>query len=360
MLEIDTLIVDYAGETGAHRAVKGISFAVRQGEFFTLLGPSGCGKTTTIRSVAGFEVPTGGRISIGGNPVFASEQGIYVPVNRREIAMVFQSYAIWPHMSVFENVVFPLDAEGMSRRGARARVLDALEMVGLAQLHDRSASQLSGGQQQRVALARAIVRNAKLLLLDEPLSNLDAKLRDQMRAELRALQERLGTTTIYVTHDQEEALSLSDRIALMRGGEIVELGPPAELYRRPKTLFTAEFIGQTNVLECAPAEARGAALTLKTDLGVLVVGQCPPSGAVSRVVVRPEHVRFVESGSDRPSGNIVEGIVDTVTFAGRLIEYSVHVGSVRLRVQALSDTVRSKGEPVTLHLPPDLCVALAT
>ena len=227
------------------RALDNVGFGVESHSFFTLLGPSGCGKSTILRCVAGLETPDGGEIDLGDDCVFSSSRDINVPPHRRHIGMVFQSYAIWPHMTVSQNVAFPLEVQ--KQPNVRPRTMAALEATGLAALADRYASRLSGGQQQRVAFARAIVSEPRVLLLDEPLSNLDAALREQMCAELRRLHERLRITTLFVTHDQGEALSMSDRIAVMRDGRFVEVGTPEELWTRPRTVFTAQFLGGANV-----------------------------------------------------------------------------------------------------------------
>src|SRR5215471_19765246 len=226
-------------------AVDGISFSVDRGEIFTLLGPSGCGKTTTLRLVAGLEEPDDGEILIEGASVAAPREGIFLAAEKRRLGMVFQSYAIWPHLSVFENVAFPLRVRRESFDVVQQRVRQALETVGLAGLADRGATQLSGGQQQRVALARALVYEPAILLLDEPLSNLDAKLREQMRFEIRELQKKLELTVLYVTHDQHEAMTLSDRIAVVHRGRFDQVGTPTEVYETPSTSFAAEFLGRT-------------------------------------------------------------------------------------------------------------------
>jgi len=234
MIRVENLHLRYCSEQGEVHAVRGLNLTVKKGEFYTLLGPSGCGKTTTLRCVAGLETPEKGEIIIGDEPVFSSEGGLNVPTYRRQIGMVFQSYAIWPHLSVFENVAFPLREKKVARSEIQERVLKALSLVQLSGLEKRPAPFLSGGQQQRLALARALVREPEVLLLDEPLSNLDAKLREETRLEIRGLVKRLGITTLYVTHDQVEALTMSDVVAVMNQGNIVQEGPPTEIYKSPK------------------------------------------------------------------------------------------------------------------------------
>ena len=251
MIRIHDLHVFYQTDRGRVHAVRGIDLDIAQGQFFTLLGPSGCGKTTTLRSVAGLEAPESGEIFVGDALVYSSAAKTFVPPYDRDIGMVFQSYAIWPHLNVFENVAFPL--REMKRKFSQQQIRDKVEhvlmLVQLNGLADRPAPFLSGGQQQRLALARAIVREPRVLLLDEPLSNLDAKLREETRFELRELVKRLGITTLYVTHDQLEALTMSDTVAIMNFGQIVQRGSPVEIYQAPQEEFVASFIGLTNFLE---------------------------------------------------------------------------------------------------------------
>src|SRR5690349_13761373 len=243
-IEVTDLHIHY----GDVPAVRGVSFTVRPGEQLTLLGPSGCGKTTTLRAIAGLEQPSGGEIRIGGAPVYSAARRVNVPAEKRGLSMVFQSYAIWPHMSVFENVAYGLRVRGERKDAIAAKVARALDMVQMRAFAQRGASQLSGGQQQRVALARAFVFQPAVLLFDEPLSNLDAKLRADMRIELRALQHRLGITSVYVTHDLEEALAMSDRIVVMRDGAIAQIGSPADIYYAPRNAFVADFVGSANLV----------------------------------------------------------------------------------------------------------------
>ena len=256
MIHVKDLQKSFAGARGEVRALRGVSFEVGKGELFTLLGPSGCGKTTTLRCIAGLEEPLSGEIVIEGQAVYSAAAGIFVPPEKRNIGMVFQSYAIWPHMTVFQNVAYPLAKES-SRAEIAERVDRILDRLSLGPLSDRLAPNLSGGQQQRVALARALVAQPHVLLLDEPLSNLDAKLREQMRFELKTLQESFGITTVYVTHDQEEALALSDRIGLMHEGALIEVGSPSDLYLRPAHRVTADFLGTANFVS-AQVERNGS------------------------------------------------------------------------------------------------------
>ena len=347
----------------AAAAVAGLDLDIAAGEFFTLLGPSGCGKTTTLRMIAGLERPDAGVITLAGTPLCDAAAGRFLPPHRRDIAMVFQSYAIWPHMTVLENVLFPLESDSRFAPGERKRRgLLALEQVGLANLSARSSTLLSGGQQQRVALARAIVREAKLILLDEPLSNLDAALREQMRGELKDLQRRVGTTAIYVTHDQEEALQLSDRIALMCDGELADLGSPADLYLRPRTAFSANFVGRTKCYGCRVLGHEGNGAVVETELGPVRVAEHKQGSAVSfELMIRPEHIDIQsadEDGQVAGTANRFVGQVETVRFAGRTVSYAVRVGGAALEVLATSAHIFAAGDRVSVHLPPDRCVLL--
>src|SRR5215212_7465054 len=252
MLSVNGLFTEYPNDKGQIvKAAQNVTFDVPEGKLFTLLGPSGCGKTTTLRSIAGLEHPAAGEITVNGQPVYSSKQKVFVAPNRRNFGMVFQSYAIWPHMTVFQNAAFPLEVgkKRYSKKEVEEKVMRVLHAVDLDRFAEREATKLSGGQQQRLALARALVMEPKLLLLDEPLSNLDAKLRERMRFELKRLQRELGITTIYVTHDQAEALALSHEIAVMSEGQIVQIGSPRDIYERPRTKFVADFIGTTNFLD---------------------------------------------------------------------------------------------------------------
>ena len=286
----------YATADGGFQALKGIDFEVPQGGFYTLLGESGCGKSTTLRCVAGLEDPDGGSISIGGSLVADVDRGTNVPTYERDIGLVFQSYAIWPHMDVFANVAYPLRVQRprLAAADIKDRVMEALRLVGMESFAARSATKLSGGQQQRVAFARALVRRPKLLLLDEPLSNLDAKLREQMRFELQELISRTGVTTLYVTHDQSEALAMSDTVAVMAAGRIVQSGSPREVYGQPVNRTVADFLGSANILRGRVVEAHDGLATVALDGGGRTVA-VPSRAAVSPgssvdVIFRPEDV----------------------------------------------------------------------
>ena len=364
MLEVRNLTKRFrAGDGTLVKAMDGVSFKVEQGEFFTLLGPSGCGKTTTLRSIAGLERPDGGSITLRGKAVFDSRDGIFVVPNQRSVAMVFQSYAIWPHLNVFENVAFPLRASG--RRDLREisdKVRRALDLVGLEGLQQRRATQLSGGQQQRVALARALVREPDVLLLDEPLSNLDTKLRERMRSELKRLQRDLGITTIYVTHDQMEGMVLSDRVAIMSGGQILQLGNPHDVYELPGSHFVADFMGSTNLITgvLRARVERPSIEVVETDVGPLKCAfssECE-AGTQVMISVRPENIH-IGSASMNEDTNVLEGRIKERCFWLGMVEYAIDVRGFEFRVRSIADggTMLSD-QNVCLKLMPYKCVAI--
>jgi iron(III) transport system ATP-binding protein len=323
-------------------AADDVSFALEPGKLFTLLGPSGSGKTTTLRSVAGLENPDQGEISCGDRRVFSSSDKIDTPANRRGFGMVFQSYAIWPHMTVFDNVAYPLTVrrrrDRPSKPEIRKSVRAALARVQLDNLESRRATKLSGGQQQRLALARALVMEPPLLLLDEPLSNLDAKLREDMRLELQSLQRDLGVTTLYVTHDQTEALALSDQIGVMNKGRLVQVGSPSEIYLEPASRFVAEFIGSTNLVNGEVVDATGKDCVVQTTAG-RVYAQTPDQVSVGDPMVvslRPELVMLSERSADRPPrAGSWEGVVRTRAYLGEAADHLVVLndGAFELRVR---------------------------
>jgi iron(III) transport system ATP-binding protein len=312
---------------GAVRAIDEVDLEVSDGEILVLLGPSGCGKTTTMRSIVGLEIPDSGRITVGDNVVFDGTAGTNVATNRRRMGMVFQSYAIWPHKTVFENVSYPLEQQRVAKAEIRERVRKVLDLVGLTTFADRGASLLSGGQMQRVALARSIVAEPRVLLLDEPLSNLDAKLRDHLRFELRQIQQRLGFTAIYVTHDQTEAMALADRIAVMNEGRIVQLGTPWHIYQQPANRFVADFLGVSNIFPCTIESRNDDGTTnvrlLKGDVRLKAASPADATGEMY-VCIRPEHIRLADGEPARngPSGAAaIEARVEAVNYLGSQIRY---------------------------------------
>jgi iron(III) transport system ATP-binding protein len=362
MLTVRDLTKIYANRFDAQAGgVREVSFDLPDGTFFTLLGPSGCGKTTTLRCVAGLERPDAGVISVGERVLFDSSRGIAVPLNERGIGMVFQSYAIWPHMTVFENIAFPLRVAKGKRPGreeVKALVEQALSTVGLSGYGDRPATRLSGGQQQRVALARAIVHRPKLLLLDEPLSNLDAALREEMRIELRRLQQQIGVTTIYVTHDQSEALAMSDRIAVMEKGRIVQMGNPREIYFRPANMFVASFIGAANLLRgvCEGPVAAGAEGSVRLPDGSRIGCVFPAGGAAGQettVSVRPESIALTT-----PDAGVLRGSVSAASFLGGSARYDVTLGDTVVRVVGSAEQVIEPGMMVGLAFLASSAVAV--
>jgi iron(III) transport system ATP-binding protein len=368
MIDIKGLHVQYRSAKGNVHAVRGIDIHIEHGQFYTMLGPSGCGKTTTLRCLAGLEQPSAGEISLNGQIVFSAERGIMVPAHKRDIGMVFQSYAIWPHMTVFENVAFPLrEMRGrFSRAEIRQKVAKALELVQLSGYEDRPAPFLSGGQQQRLALARALVREPAVLLLDEPLSNLDAKLREETRTEIRDLVKRLNITTVYVTHDQLEALTMSDVVAVMDQGLIVQEASPLMIYREPKVRFVADFIGLTNFIEgrvslAAKGGANGASLgEVDTASGSIrcVLPEMAKAGDKVLIVIRPEDLNFVPESGASGSDNVVEGLVTTSLFMGDSIEYRVTIKDAALRLKLHPSTAVAQGDTIRIKLPPERCRAL--
>jgi ABC-type Fe3+/spermidine/putrescine transport system ATPase subunit len=314
-------------------AVDDLSIDVYEGEIITLLGPSGCGKSTTLRMVAGLEVPDSGSIHFGGKPVVISSDGFRLPPDKRDLGMVFQSYAIWPHMTVEENVAFPLKSKKLQKNEINERVADILDLVGLPGLQKRPGPLLSGGQQQRVALARALVTEPKVLLLDEPFSNLDAKLREQMRIEVKLLQRRLNIAVLFVTHDQVEALSLSDSIALMNFGVIQQQGEPRILYEEPANEFVRDFVGKTvlfkgSIRDANPSGTLSVSIEGAPECVVFGHGYDPDgfkSGQHVFIGVRPEDVEIEAAvGDELPAGK-VGGVVEAALFVGERIEYQVNV-----------------------------------
>ena len=365
MLEVRGLCKEFMDDSkyGRFNAVDEVSFTVRQGEFFTMLGPSGCGKTTTLRCIAGLERPSGGEISVNGTTLYSLAKGVSVAANQRNLGMVFQSYAIWPHMNVFDNVAFPLRVGARRRtpkKQVKERVERCLETVGLGHLGGRYATKLSGGQQQRLALARALVIEPAVLLLDEPLSNLDAKLRESLRFELKRLQRDQGITTVYVTHDQSEALSMSNQIAVMCDGRISQVGNPFTVYLQPENDFVADFVGLTNFIDgvvTAVSDLGGTVRTTNGDLSVETLVELS-QGDSCIVSVRPEQVQIVAQDTARSGPNVLAGTITNRLFTGEAMDYQVEVGTETIRCRTTAGQRLGTGKPVQLVLPPEHCIAL--
>ena len=365
MIEVKSLVKIFAdGKNAGVKAVDRVSFNVEEGRFYTLLGPSGCGKTTTLRCIAGLEKADEGEIIVAGEKVYSASNRTFVPAYRRPIGMVFQSYAIWPHMTVFENVAFPLRVgkQKVTNDEIRRKVIAAVEQVELGGYEDRMATQLSGGQQQRLALARALVREPKVLLLDEPLSNLDAKLRERMRVELRELQRRLGITTLYVTHDQIEALSMSNMIAVMSAGVTIQEGTPREIYLQPRSKFVAQFIGSTNQINGQVTNPGSDGIgTVRTEEGEISCGILDGLTAGNNVVVvvRPESI-VLHQKKPAHGDNILEGKIGAAMFLGEYVECTIELGNNVLQTHQPHSVQVRRGDTVWVELPAGDCMALPT
>jgi len=352
-------LVDLTKDFGSGPVVDAVNLEIASGEFFALLGPSGCGKTTTLRMIAGFERPTSGEIYLDGAPMSA------VPPHRRTVNTVFQSYALFPHLNVLENVAFGLRRAGLSKSEARARAAETLEMVALDGLARRRPSELSGGQQQRVALARALVLRPLVLLLDEPLSALDAQIRKRLRGELKALQQEVGITFVFVTHDQEEALSMSDRIAVMNGGRVDQVGTPEEVYERPATAFVADFLGVSNLMEVEAVGGDGDGCEVRLGERRLraAAGDLSCRGA-ALCCVRPECVEISPRSEGAPPENSLPGMIDRTVYVGSTLQRFVRLAAGPL-VQASSANTAGvahypQGAPVDVRFPPESLRVLAT
>jgi len=340
LAQVDVRLVDVTKTYGSDvRAVDGISLDVLDGEFFSLLGPSGCGKTTTLRMIGGFEEPTSGRIELQG------EEVTWLPPHRRNVNTVFQNYALFPHLSIRENVAFGLRRRKVADAEVRTRVAEMLELVELSALADRKPGQISGGQAQRVALARALVNRPAVLLLDEPLGALDLRLRKQMQIELKRIQVEVGITFIYVTHDQEEAMTMSDRIAVMNHGRYEQLGAPAEIYERPSTRFVAGFLGASNLLPGTVVGAEGDHVAVRLDLGPIV--RLPAAAIAGRsrvdVGVRPEKIRLGSAGAATPGVNAIPGHIQDLSYTGVSTQYRVALADGHLVTAYAQNIARADG-----------------
>jgi iron(III) transport system ATP-binding protein len=329
-------------------AVEDLTITVHDGEFLTLLGPSGCGKTTTLRMIAGFAKPTTGQIHLDGHLITSASPRVFVPPERRRMGLVFQSYAVWPHMNVFQNVAYPLKFKRLNQAAIVERVERALSLVKLAGFADRYPHQLSGGQQQRVALGRALVMEPEVLLLDEPLSSLDAKLREQMRQEIRELQKRVQVTIVYVTHDQIEAITMSDRIAVMNQGCVLQVGTPREIYEVPVARFVADFVGTANFIDAQVVGQQGSLVTFQLDCAPQTFDY-PVADLIAEqrvtLMIRPESVRLCPPA---PAGLV--GTVERRTYRGDRLDYLVRLGACQLQVEATTGVLYEEGAQVGLEL----------
>jgi len=334
---------------GRVEALRGIDLEVAEKEFCVLLGPSGCGKTTTLRSVAGLERPDAGELEIAGSVVSAPGKGIYIPTEKRDIGMVFQSYAIWPHMNVFQNVSFPLikGRKKIPKERIAEKVHAALKLVQLDGLEDRPATDLSGGQQQRVAMARAMVTEPKILLMDEPLSNLDARLREQMRVELRKITRVAGVTTLYVTHDQAEALTLGDKVCVMHNGEIIQMAPPQEVYSKPADKFVAQFVGEMNFVKAEVGRDGEIQSTLGSIRAAIPNGLSV--GSPVTLAVRPEHVKVTALAAADGSG--IVGKITSRNYLGDAALLEVEVEGISLIAKLAGDSELLLGSSAAVEIP---------
>ena len=349
----------YFSEGKTIKALDDVTLTIPARKIFTLLGPSGCGKTTLLRCIVGLEMPDTGEISIGDDVVWSRDRGISVPPEKRGLGMVFQTYAIWPHMTVFDNVGYPLQVRGAPREEVRERVAKALDFVQLAGFEGRPATKLSGGQQQRVALARALVAEPRVILFDEPLSNLDAKLREETRKELRAFLEKLQITAVYVTHDRVEALALSDTIAVMRAGSIIEIGSPRKIYFDADHRFVADFIGRANLFKARVRGEQGGHTVVDCPLGTIACQRRDfPAGGEATLCLRPEFIHLVRG--EAPAGrNIVNARIESLTFVGENYETEIRVGEELLLARVDADANIAVGDAVSFSLDPAHCLLVA-
>jgi len=358
-IQIQGVSKRYFAESKTITALDNVNLTIPGNQIFTLLGPSGCGKTTLLRSIVGLETPDTGEIRIGGEVVWSKEKNISVPTEERGLAMVFQTYAIWPHMNVFDNVAYPLQVRKLPVDVIRRMVEKILRFVRLEEFEKRPATKLSGGQQQRVALARALVAEPKVILFDEPLSNLDAKLREETRKELRGFLRELKITAVYVTHDRIEALVLSDLVAVMRAGQIVEKGSPKKIYFDADTRFVADFIGRANLVKGKVRAHEGDRTVIDCGLGMVACHPRDiPIGSEATLCIRPEFLRIAECQT-ADGANILKGRVESLVFIGEAYEAEIRVGTERLLARFDTDTNVEEGDPVTFGVDPAHCLLVS-
>ena len=359
-IRIKNLSKDFFSEGKRIKALANIDLSIPANRIFTLLGPSGCGKTTLLRSIVGLETPDSGEIAIGEEVVWSKEKHIFVPPEKRGLSMVFQTYAIWPHMTVFDNVAYPLQTRKESKGEIRAKVEKTLRFVQLEGFENRPATKLSGGQQQRVALARALVAEPKVILFDEPLSNLDAKLREETRKELRSFLTELKITAVYVTHDRIEALSLSDFIAVMKDGRMVEIGTPKKIYFDSDHRFVADFIGRANLINGKVAATEDSHIIVHSSMGNIACQKSPHASVGDEITlcIRPEYIKVI-AGDTTEGTNIFRGRVESLLFVGDAYEGEIVIANTRLVIRIEPTTTVEEGDEVFLSFEPDHCFVLS-
>lgn len=349
----------YYSEGKTIKALDEVDLTIPANQIFTLLGPSGCGKTTLLRCIVGLEAPDAGEISIGDEVVWSSKKGIFVPTEKRGLGMVFQTYAIWPHMNVYDNVAYPLQTQKLPKEEIRRKVEKTLRFVQLEGFERRSATKISGGQQQRVALARALVAEPKVILFDEPLSNLDAKLREETRKEIRTFLSELKITAVYVTHDRIEALALSDIIAVMRSGHIIEIGSPKKIYFDADHRFVADFIGRANLIKAVVKSQQDDKTIIDSEIGTLTCQKREfPVGSEVTLCIRPEFINL-KKGEGVDGQNIVNGRIETLVFIGDAYEGEIRVRNEHLMARIEPETSLNEGDTVSFSVSPDHCLLVS-
>jgi len=358
-IRIKNLNKNYFSEGKTITALSNVNLTIPANKIFTLLGPSGCGKTTLLRCIVGLEMPDSGEIGLGDEIVWSKDRGIFVPPEKRGLSMVFQTYAIWPHMNVFDNVAYPLQVRNEPKEEIKRKVEETLRFVQLEGFENRPATRLSGGQQQRVALARALAPEPKVILFDEPLSNLDAKLREETRKELRSFLTKLKITAVYVTHDRIEALSLSDTIAVMKAGQIMEIGTPKEIYFSSEQKFVADFVGRTNLIEGKVVSIEKDGPVINTAIGTIACQRqiAPPVGSMVTVSIRPEFIKVTATDCGNEQ-NTFRGRVESLVFIGEAYEGEIKVGETRLITKIAPTASIKEGDEIGLHVDPDCCSIL--
>ncbi|NCB02499.1 MAG: ABC transporter ATP-binding protein [Spirochaetia bacterium] len=358
-IEIRGLKKYYYSEGKTIKALDDVNITIPANKIFTLLGPSGCGKTTLLRSIVGLETPDEGEILIGDTVVWSNKKNIYIPTEKRGLGMVFQTYAIWPHMNVFNNVAYPLQNQGMPKAEIEERVRETLSFVQLEGFEKRPATKLSGGQQQRIALARALVAKPKVILFDEPLSNLDAKLREETRKELRSFLSELEITAVYVTHDRVEALSLSDSIGVMKSGKIVEIGDPKKIYFNSEHHFVADFIGRSNLIPAQVKISKDSYTIVETSLGEFTCRQRDfPVDSNLTLCIRPEFIDLIAS-EETTDKNILHGVMETMVFVGDVYESEIRVSDVLFMAKVDPETTIAVGDKVSFSVKPEHCLLVS-